>query len=77
MVCYDFMWSYSALAQAFYSGDLVYIEALGQPIIVIGSYEVANELLGKRGVIYSDRPPLPFADVKSVLCSCITLCSLF
>ncbi|KAF7375521.1 putative monooxygenase [Mycena sanguinolenta] len=37
-------------------GSIVYVDALGQPIIVINSAKVANDLLDKRGSIYSDRP---------------------
>lgn len=43
-------------------GDLVHLSALGQSIVIINSYEVANELLSKRAALYSDRP-------KSVLLS--------
>ncbi|KAF7375538.1 putative monooxygenase [Mycena sanguinolenta] len=39
-------------------GNIVYVDALGQPIIVINSAKVANDLLDKRGSIYSDRPRL-------------------
>lgn len=39
-------------------GDLVYSRVLGQHIIIIGSMQVARDLLDKRSVIYSDRPVL-------------------
>ncbi|KAJ7844085.1 putative monooxygenase [Mycena olivaceomarginata] len=45
-------------------GDIVYLDALGQPIIVINSAKVANDLLDRRSSIYSDRPNLAMA--KSV-----------
>lgn len=48
------------------SGDVVHVSALGQPIILIGSWEAANQLLGKRGSIYSDRPAAPFSSFLSV-----------
>ncbi|KAG6848244.1 hypothetical protein H0H93_001985 [Arthromyces matolae] len=38
-------------------GDVVYVEMLGQPIIVLNSVEAAVDLLEKRSVNYSDRPP--------------------
>ncbi|KAJ6477534.1 putative monooxygenase [Mycena sanguinolenta] len=44
-------------------GSIVYMEALGQPIIVINSAKVANDLLDKRGSIYSDRPILTMASL--------------
>ncbi|KAG2153341.1 cytochrome P450 [Suillus clintonianus] len=39
-------------------GDIVYSRVLGQHIIIIGSIEVARELLDKRSTTYSDRPVL-------------------
>lgn len=37
-------------------GPLVYMNIVGKPYIIINSYEVARELLEKRGGKYSDRP---------------------
>ena len=37
-------------------GDLIYLNAAGQPIVVINSQKVAVELLDRRATIYSDRP---------------------
>jgi hypothetical protein len=37
-------------------GDVVYIEALGQKIVILGSLAVVNDLMEKRGAMYSDRP---------------------
>ncbi|KAH7913699.1 cytochrome P450 [Hygrophoropsis aurantiaca] len=42
-------------------GDVVYLEILGQPIIVLDSLEAATDLLEARGAIYSGRPRLPMA----------------
>ncbi|OAX34008.1 cytochrome P450 [Rhizopogon vinicolor AM-OR11-026] len=39
-------------------GDIIYLEALHQRILVLGSFEAANELLAKKSTIYSDRPGL-------------------
>jgi hypothetical protein len=38
------------------SGDLIYLNAAGQPVVVINSQKVAVELLDRRAAIYSDRP---------------------
>ena len=40
----------------------MYLNALGQPIIVINSLNVAAELLDKRANIYSDRPRMIVAN---------------
>src|SRR5437879_2509993 len=40
----------------------MYLNALGQPIIVMNSLKVAAELLDKRANIYSDRPRLIVAN---------------
>ena len=37
-------------------GDLVYLSAMGQHIILLNSYKVAYDLLVQRAAIYSDRP---------------------
>lgn len=37
-------------------GDLIYFKVLGQSILVINSLGVANELMEKRGNVYSGRP---------------------
>ncbi|KAI0634017.1 CyP450 monooxygenase [Trametes polyzona] len=36
-------------------GDVVYLDALGQPMIILGSHEAATELLDKRSANYSSR----------------------
>ncbi|KAF8531880.1 cytochrome P450 [Gautieria morchelliformis] len=41
------------------TGDIVYFNVLGKSIVSINSYKVANDLLDKKGAIYSDRPRLP------------------
>ena len=38
------------------AGDLIYLNAIGQPIVVINSQKAAVELLDRRAAIYSDRP---------------------
>ena len=37
-------------------GDVIYLNAAGQPIVIINSSKVAVELLDRRAAIYSDRP---------------------
>ena len=37
-------------------GDIVYLTVFGQPILLLGSYRAAHELLEKRSANYSDRP---------------------
>ncbi|KAF8176425.1 putative monooxygenase [Mycena galopus ATCC 62051] len=41
-------------------GDLVYLNAFSQSVIVINSVKVAQDLLDQRSSIYSDRPYEPF-----------------
>ncbi|VDB83460.1 unnamed protein product [Peniophora sp. CBMAI 1063] len=38
-------------------GDLIYLSAAGQPVIVVNTQKVATDLLDRRAGIYSDRPP--------------------
>ncbi|KAL1738110.1 cytochrome P450, partial [Schizophyllum fasciatum] len=45
------------------NSDLIHVNVLGQPIIVLHSVHSATELLEKRGAIYSDRPSLAFFDM--------------
>jgi hypothetical protein len=47
-------------------GDIVYLNVLGQPIVVINSLEAAAEILDRRANIYSDRPRLIVAN--EILC---------
>ena len=37
-------------------GDLIYLNAVGQPVVVINSSKVGVALLDRRAAIYSDRP---------------------
>lgn len=36
-------------------GDIVYLDAVGQPMIILGTHEAAIDLLDKRAANYSDR----------------------
>ena len=44
-----------------FTGDLMSIVLLGQPMIIINSYKHAYELLERRSAIYSDRPHMIMA----------------
>jgi hypothetical protein len=37
-------------------GDIVYAEALGKKIVILGSAAAVNDLLERRSSVYSDRP---------------------
>ena len=47
----------------------MYLNALGQPIIVLHSLKAAFELLDRRANVYSDRPRLIVA--HEILCGCL------
>jgi hypothetical protein len=40
-------------------GDVVYINALGQKIVILGSGTAVSNLMEQRGAVYSDRPQTP------------------
>jgi cytochrome P450 len=44
-------------------GEITYLEALGQPIVVLNSSRVCLDLLAKRSVNYSDRPRMEMSDL--------------
>jgi hypothetical protein len=46
-----------------FSEHIMYLTALGQPIIVLNSLKAAFELLDRRANIYSDRPRHIIADI--------------
>lgn len=41
------------------TGDIVSVNLFGKRMVILNSLEVANELLDKKGAIYSDRPVFP------------------
>lgn len=45
-----------------YVGDLVFVPVVAQKILLLNSYEVATELLSKRGLRYSERFLFPLMD---------------
>ena len=40
------------------TGDIIYVEVFGKPMVIINSVKIAKDLLDKRSLIYSDRPRL-------------------
>ncbi|THH09649.1 hypothetical protein EW146_g8627 [Bondarzewia mesenterica] len=51
----SFPWRTYAEWRSLY-GDMIYIYAFGNPILILNSAKAAEELLDKRGSIYSSRP---------------------
>lgn len=43
------------------AGDVIFLSALGKPILIINSFKAAQDLLIGRGTKYADRPVLPMA----------------
>ncbi|KAJ6483077.1 hypothetical protein DFH09DRAFT_1106944 [Mycena vulgaris] len=46
------------------TGDIVYADVLGQPLVVLNSAKIAKELLDQRSAIHSDRPNLVMANLR-------------
>jgi hypothetical protein len=44
------------ISNAYPESDIIYVNLLGQPVIVLNSVKSAVDLLDKKGAIYSDRP---------------------
>ena len=42
-------------------GDMVFVRVFGMNVLFLNSYEAVNELLHKRGALYSDRAHLVLA----------------
>ncbi|KAJ2919426.1 hypothetical protein MD484_g995, partial [Candolleomyces efflorescens] len=55
---------YDKLCQQY--GDLVWLEALGQGILVVGSFERAVDLLDMKSSNYSDRPSIPLMELMDM-----------
>ncbi|KAF7375494.1 putative monooxygenase [Mycena sanguinolenta] len=47
-------------------GNIVYVDALGEPLFIINSAKVAKDLLDKRSSIYSDRPSFTMATLSGI-----------
>ncbi|KZV73540.1 cytochrome P450 [Peniophora sp. CONT] len=52
-------------------GDIIYLNAAGQPTVVLNNAKIAAELLDRRANIYSDRPPMIVA--SEILCGGLAL----
>lgn len=48
------------------NGDMVYLEVLGQPILVLGSLKAIGDLLEKRGSTYADRSVPPAMQMMKI-----------
>ncbi len=42
-------------------GDIVYLHVFGQGLLFLNTYEIAIDLLERKGAIYSDKPALVMA----------------
>ncbi|KAJ6579520.1 cytochrome P450 [Mycena vulgaris] len=45
-------------------GSIVYVDVVGQPMVILNSAKVARDLLDQRSAIYSDRPTLVMANLS-------------
>ena len=59
VVFYD----HSSLRHSHCAGDVVYLEVLGHPIILLNTVQATSDLLEGRFGIYSDRPRFPLMDL--------------
>lgn len=50
-------------------GDIIYLEVVGQPLVILNSANAAKDLLDKRSSIYSDRPHLVRLHISFLWCS--------
>ncbi|KAF8895094.1 cytochrome P450 [Infundibulicybe gibba] len=46
-----------------YRSDILYVEALGNHIIILNSREAAADIMERRAAIYSDRPSIPMLEL--------------
>ncbi|THU98674.1 cytochrome P450 [Dendrothele bispora CBS 962.96] len=49
-----------------YNSDIIYFNICGKSIVVVNSFEAADELFDKRSSIYSDRPRMPMLNELDV-----------
>lgn len=54
----------SPLSDRHHSGDIIHLNVIGQPIIVLNTEKAANDLLQKKGKIYSERPYMPMQEMR-------------
>lgn len=60
MVCDLIVPSPNRLTHRPIGSDIIYVEFFGNQFIILNSTQVADDLLGKRSAIYSDRPAFIF-----------------
>jgi hypothetical protein len=46
-----------------FTGDVMYLEVLGRPMIILDTHQSAVDLLDKRSLNYSDRPKFTFYEL--------------
>ena len=49
------------------AGDIVHASAFGNHVVVINSFEMAEELFERRAQLYSDRPVIPIVELYASL----------
>jgi hypothetical protein len=52
----DFEFQSTKFADLIFAGDLIFLNIMGQPAVLVSSRKVASDLMEKRAIIYSDRP---------------------
>lgn len=57
----------SSADHRYFSGDLVYLDVLGKPMLILGTHDVALDLLEKRSALYSDRAQSIMIDLYVVV----------
>ena len=50
-----------SVTHIFVTGDVIYLEVFGRPIVILNSIEATSDLFEGRFTMYSDRPEFPFA----------------
>lgn len=52
---------------------MVYLEAIGQPILILGTLDRTEDLMEKHATMYSDRPTLPVGQLYVFLRLCFDI----
>ena len=55
MVCINMLYEIGGFTEL-RLGDIIYLNLLGQSVIVLNTAQATSDLLDKRSAIYSDRP---------------------
>ena len=76
MVLINLFWvlSFSFLHDEFtFTGDIIYLENFGSPLVIVNSHDVAVDLLEKRSAKYSSRPVGYMSDILYVHSSVLSV----